>query len=95
MAAFTMENPVFATYVIASALMAPKVMGQGWMTVYRMLKTDAALLTRRTFSPARQTETRRLFMETSLAENRPVMTSRPPPSAASRRTATFEFRFGV
>lgn len=35
---FTLENPVFATYVIAAALMVIKVMGQGWMTVYRMMK---------------------------------------------------------
>lgn len=38
MSAFTIENPVFATYMIASAIMILKLMGQGWMTVYRMLK---------------------------------------------------------
>ena len=38
MTAFTMENPVFVTYMIASAIMVLKIMGQGWMTVYRMLK---------------------------------------------------------
>jgi glutathione S-transferase len=38
MTALTMENPIFATYVIASAIMILKLMGQGWMTVYRMLK---------------------------------------------------------
>ena len=43
MTAFTMENPVFATYMIASAIMVLKIMGQGWMTVYRMLKIDAGL----------------------------------------------------
>lgn len=43
MSAFTMENPVFATYMIAAAIMVLKVMGQGWMTVYRMLKSDAGL----------------------------------------------------
>jgi len=36
----TMENPVFVTYMIASAIMVLKVMGQGWMTVYRMLKVN-------------------------------------------------------
>ena len=36
-----LENPVFATYVIASALMVLKLMGQGWMTVHRMLKIGA------------------------------------------------------
>ncbi len=33
-----LENPVFAAYAVASALMALKVMGQGWMTVIRMMK---------------------------------------------------------
>ncbi len=33
-----LENPVFAAYVIAASLMVLKVMGQGWMTVHRMLK---------------------------------------------------------
>ncbi|WP_170482271.1 MAPEG family protein [Ruegeria arenilitoris] len=32
------ENPVFTVYVIAASLMVLKVMGQGWMTVHRMLK---------------------------------------------------------
>ena len=41
MSALTMENPVFVTYMIAAALMILKIMGQGWMTVYRMLKVDA------------------------------------------------------
>ena len=36
-------NPVFATYAIASALMVLKFMGQGWMTVYRILKSDSGL----------------------------------------------------
>jgi uncharacterized MAPEG superfamily protein len=36
-----LENPVFATYLIASAIMVMKVMGQGWMTVHRMLKVNA------------------------------------------------------
>lgn len=44
MSALTLENPVFATYVIAAALMVLKIMGQGWMTVYRMLKSDAGLV---------------------------------------------------
>lgn len=38
MSAFSMENPVFVTYMIAAALMVLKVMGQGWMTVFRMIK---------------------------------------------------------
>lgn len=40
MTALTMENPVFVTYMIAAAIMVLKVMGQGWMTVYRMLKEE-------------------------------------------------------
>jgi glutathione S-transferase len=35
MTAFSMENPVFVAY---------KIMGQGWMTVYRMNKSEAGLL---------------------------------------------------
>lgn len=38
MSAFTIENPVFVTWIIATALTVLKVMGQGWMTVYRMMK---------------------------------------------------------
>ncbi len=40
----SMENPVFVSYAIAAALMILKIMGQGWMTVVLMLKTDAGLL---------------------------------------------------
>ena len=40
----TMENPVFLAYAIAAALMILKIMGQGWMTVVLMLRTDAGLL---------------------------------------------------
>lgn len=38
MTAPNIENPVFVTYLIASAIMVIKVMGQGWMTVFRMMK---------------------------------------------------------
>jgi len=44
MAVFSMENPVFVTYVIAATLMVLKLMGQGWMTVFRMIRSDAGLL---------------------------------------------------
>ena len=44
MTQFSMENPVFVTFVIASAIMILKLMAQGWITVYRMIKTDAGLL---------------------------------------------------
>ena len=38
-----LTNPVFETYVIAAALMVLKIMGQGWMTVYRMMKSNSGL----------------------------------------------------
>jgi len=41
MPALSLENPVFVTYVIAASLMILKIMGQGWMTVYRMLHVKA------------------------------------------------------
>jgi len=41
----TMGNPVFVTYMITAALMILKIMGQGWMTVYRMLKVNAGWAT--------------------------------------------------
>jgi glutathione S-transferase len=44
MSMLNLENPVFVAYVVASALMALKIMGQGWMTVYRMLKSDSGLV---------------------------------------------------
>ena len=40
----TFENPVFATYVIAASLMILKLMGQGWITVYRMMKVGGGFL---------------------------------------------------
>lgn len=40
----TMENPVFAAYAVAAALMVLKLMGQGWVTVALMLRNDAGLL---------------------------------------------------
>lgn len=44
MNALTMENPVFVTYMIAASIMILKLMGQGWVTVFRMAKSDAGLL---------------------------------------------------
>ena len=43
MTLLTTQNPVFITYMIAAAIMILKIMGQGWMTVYRMLKSDSGL----------------------------------------------------
>ncbi|WP_397541881.1 MAPEG family protein [Roseovarius salis] len=45
MAHLSFENPVFLSYAIAAALMVLKVMGQGWMTVYRMMKSGAGMVT--------------------------------------------------
>ena len=44
MAELNTANPVFVTYMIAAAIMILKVMGQGWMTVYRMMKSDCGLV---------------------------------------------------
>ncbi len=41
MTLLNLENPVFATYLIAAAIMVFKIMGQGWMTVFRMLKSNS------------------------------------------------------
>ncbi|MFZ2102678.1 MAG: MAPEG family protein, partial [Oricola sp.] len=41
MSAFDFSNPVFQVYAISAALAVLKVMGQGWMTVYRMTKSRA------------------------------------------------------
>ena len=38
------QDPVMLTYIITAAIMVLKVMGQGWMTVYRMLKSDAGMV---------------------------------------------------
>lgn len=41
MTALSLDNPVFGAFLVASALMVLKVMGQGWMTVHRMMKVSA------------------------------------------------------
>jgi glutathione S-transferase len=51
MTALTMENPVFITYMIAAAIMILKLMGQGWMTVYRMLKVGGGWATPEDLQP--------------------------------------------
>ena len=35
-----LQNPVFQVYTVAASVMVLKVMGQGWMTVYRMFKVN-------------------------------------------------------
>ena len=44
MNALTMGNPVFVTYMIATSLMVLKIMGHGWVTVYRMIRSDGGLV---------------------------------------------------
>lgn len=44
MTEFSTQDPVVMTYIIAAAIMVLKVMGQGWMTVYRMLKSDSGMV---------------------------------------------------
>jgi uncharacterized MAPEG superfamily protein len=43
MSRLSSENPVFVVYAIAASILVLKIMGQGWMTVYRMLKSDSGL----------------------------------------------------
>ena len=38
MNSLSLSNPVFATYAVCAALAVLKIMGQGWMTVYRLMK---------------------------------------------------------
>lgn len=45
MSGLTLQNPVFATYAIAAVLMILKIMGQGWITVYRMLTVSSGWAT--------------------------------------------------
>ncbi len=38
---FTLQNPVFATYVVAACLMILKVVAMSWLTVVRMMQEKA------------------------------------------------------
>ena len=38
MSLLTFDNPVFRYYAIAAALMIVKMMSQGWITVFRMIR---------------------------------------------------------
>ena len=44
MSLLNLENPAFAAYAVAAALMVLKLMGQGWATVAMMTRTRAGLL---------------------------------------------------
>ncbi|MDP2085168.1 MAG: MAPEG family protein [Gemmobacter sp.] len=41
---FGFDNPVLQVYAIAAALTVLKVMGQGWMTVWRMMRSGEGLV---------------------------------------------------
>ncbi|KJS14239.1 MAG: glutathione S-transferase [Hoeflea sp. BRH_c9] len=43
MSALDFSNPAFHVYVICASLAVLKLMGQGWMTVYRMTKSNSGL----------------------------------------------------
>ena len=45
MSTLSLQNPVFAIYMIAAALMVLKIMGQGWMTVLGMLRAGGGWAT--------------------------------------------------
>ncbi|MEJ2375857.1 MAG: MAPEG family protein [Pseudolabrys sp.] len=51
MTALSTENPVFVTYMIAAAIMILKLMSQGWITVYRMLKIGGGWATPEDLNP--------------------------------------------
>jgi glutathione S-transferase len=40
MSLLTFDNPVFRYFAVAAALMIVKMMSQGWITVYRMIKVN-------------------------------------------------------
>ena len=44
MSAYSMENPTFVAYMTFASIMILKIMGQGWMTVWRMAKSGAGLV---------------------------------------------------
>ena len=39
----SLQEPVFAVYAVAAALMILKVVAMSWLTVYRMMKSNAGL----------------------------------------------------
>jgi glutathione S-transferase len=54
MSSFTLDNPAFRIYVIAASLAILKMLGHGFLTVYRMIKSNGGFLnpedTRKTIS---------------------------------------------
>ncbi len=39
-----LKDPVFATYAISASIMLLKIMGQGWITVFRMMRVGGGFL---------------------------------------------------
>ena len=54
-----LENPVFAAYVIAASIMVIKLMGQGWITVVRMMKIKGGFLNPEDANPGKANPTPR------------------------------------
>jgi glutathione S-transferase len=44
MGSLSLENPVFIAYALGASVMILKLMAQGWITVYLMIRTNAGLL---------------------------------------------------
>ena len=53
MTLYSTQNPVFLAYAITASIMILKVMGQGWMTVYRMTKIESGFLNPEDLLPGR------------------------------------------
>jgi glutathione S-transferase len=53
MALYSTQNPVFLAYAIMASIMILKIMGQGWMTVYRMTKIESGFLNPEDLLPGR------------------------------------------
>jgi glutathione S-transferase len=51
MSSYTLQNPVFVAYMVAAAIMILKLMGQAWVTVYRMVTSQAGLLNQEDLLP--------------------------------------------
>lgn len=51
MTALDMQNPTFVAYAIAASIMILKLMGQGWMTVVRMIQSDGGFMNREDLLP--------------------------------------------
>jgi glutathione S-transferase len=53
MTLYSTQNPTFLVYAITASIMILKIMGQGWMTVYRMTKIESGFLNPEDLLPGR------------------------------------------